>query len=111
MAKKGATTLSSGKVRIGVYYDYDLTGGGPPFGHVRTFHVELTLKGKTIVRNASAGENLKKMVEERGKPAGDKKSLPYDRGYSSKSYEQRFMFPASLTAKQIEAEIPFQSVL
>lgn len=111
MAKNSVAKRGDVKAKLGVYYDYDLTGGGPPFGHVRTFHVELTLGGKTIVRNASAGEKLKRMVEKHGKPSGEKESLPYDRDYSSRSYEQWFVLTPSFTAKRIEAEIPFESVL
>ena len=111
MAKKNATKTSSQKVKLSVYYDYDLTGGGPPFGHVRTFRVELTIRNKVIFRLASAGEKLKKMVEEQGKPDGEKENLPQDRGYSSRSYKQRFTLPTSITLKQIGVEIPYESVL
>lgn len=93
-----------------VYENYDLTGGGPPFGHVRTFHAEFSFNGKRTGRNGSAGRDLVELVNKRGKPIGDRKSLPRTSDYSG-GYEQKYLIPASLTHKEIERQIPFKSIL
>jgi hypothetical protein len=92
------------------YENYDLTGGGPPFGHVRTFHAELSFGGEAIGRNSTAGRDLVELVNKQGKPIGDRKSLPWRPDYFS-GYEQKYLIPTHLTHKKIERQIPFKSVL
>jgi len=89
-----ASPASTQEASLSVYFKYDLTGGGPPFGHVRTFRVELSLGRAIVVRNASAATQLLKLVEQLGKSIGEKEFFPYDRGYADTSYSQRFTLPA-----------------
>lgn len=98
------------KATLCVYENYDLTGGGSPFGHTRTFHAELSFNGKRTGRNGSAGRDLVELVSKLGKPIGDRKSLPRTSDYSG-GYEQKYLIPASLTHKEIGQQIPFKSVL
>lgn len=97
-------------VVMGVYENYDLTGGGPPFGHVRTFRAELSFGKKKIVRYGNAGQDLVALVKKKGKPIGDSKSLPPGRDYSS-GYKQKYLISAVLAPEKIEQLIPFENVL
>lgn len=90
---------------LSVFYDYDLTGGGLPFGHVRVLHVELKIDDETIVRNRYSGEELKNFVEKSGTPQGKKESFPYDKDYSSQSYKRKYLLPSSLTVAKIEKAV------
>jgi hypothetical protein len=111
-AKTNSRTVKA-KVKKAVlswYEGYDLTGGGPPFGHVRVFRAELDLEGKSIVRNESAGRNLKSLVESKGKAIGKPKAL-FGGGDFRSGFNQKFTLPASLTVDQIEKEIPNEHVL
>lgn len=100
------------KVELGVYFDYDL-GGGFPYGHTRTLHVELYFINGTrvIVRNGGGGEDLKNLVERRGKPVGSKKTLPDCKDFSSRSYTREFLLPSSLSRHKIDKQIDFTPVL
>src|SRR5512136_2388972 len=81
------------------YENYDLTGGGPPFGHVRTFHVELSFGRKPIVRNGGAGRDLVRLIEDQGKPIGKRQSIPRDIGHSG-GHKQTYLIPRSLNRKR-----------
>lgn len=111
MLQNRAALTSKRKVKLVVYYDYDLTGGESPRGHVRTLRVELTIDGSTIVRNASAAAKLLEFIETRGDPVGEKELLPQSEEHSSQSYRQRFKLAVGITAPGVDAEIPFESVL
>jgi len=113
MATKKITTVEKKdkiKATLSVYENYDLTGGGPPFGHVRTFCAELSLGKKPIIRYRNAGHDLVKLIEKQGKPIGNRESLPRGRDYSD-GYKQTYFIPGNLTRKKIEKQIPFESVL
>jgi hypothetical protein len=113
MAEENGKDGDGKEAVLTVYDDYDVGGGGLPFGHVRAFRVDLKIKGaeENIVRYKNAGYKLLNKITTAGVPVSDKKSLPSDKDYSTKSYEQLFMLPNSLTQKQIESEIPYESVL
>jgi len=109
MPKTAAKKKKTQEVELSWYEGYDLTGGGPPFGHVRVFRVELTIKKKSIVRNEFAGSRLKALIETKGRAIGEPKVLPWNKDYRS-GRVQKFKLPSLLTAEQIEKEIPYESV-
>lgn len=92
MAKKVAT-----EAIVSVYFDYDWGGGGMPFGHARDLHVEVSRRGaKTIARTANEAEVLLRKVNSMGKLVGRRKSLPYSKDWSSRSYKQKYELPKGL---------------
>ena len=99
-----SVAMPKAEVVLTVYEGFDLTGGGPPFGHIREFRAELAINNKTIVRNRTEGQKLKEFVEQHGEKVGDKERLPYDPGYKS-GYKQKFNL-ATFGAEQIEVLIP-----
>ncbi len=110
-AHAGQRSNSEKKAVLSVYLNYDLTGGGPPFGHVRTTHVEVSFGRKTVARNGDGGEALKRHVEKHGVLVGKREHLPCSRDYSDNSYKQEYLVPLSWGPKSLEKEILVTPVL
>jgi hypothetical protein len=112
MARKRKPNLrKKRKVNLYVYYNYDVGGGGLPFGHQREFRVELEIAKVTLVRHRAEARELKSLVEKRGAPIGKRKSFPRDKGYSPSSYSRQYLLPTNHTVRSLEARIPYVGVL